>query len=139
MRNFIPDGYQEVGYIAERKGIYSACRFEYRPMLHGERNRVMDAMRNGPKDGSKAVYAAIEKHLVKWDQRNDKDEPLAKTGINIARLRPEFTERLFNIITGYAASDDDPDAAPKVEPDELESLLEGKPPGDAKLEADAKN
>lgn len=145
--NFIPDGYTISAYIAERPGLYQESRFTYRPVLHGERARIVAAMSNAkePKDASRVIYQTIEKQIVSWDQVDRANEPLKATAVNIARMAPEFVERLFNVICGYQASNDDPAIAPqatKGEQDELDRLLEGESAVEAvekQAGADAKN
>ena len=142
--NFIPDGYTKSAYIAERPGIYYECRFKHRPVLHGERNQVQAAI-GSAKDSNAAsavIYRLIEKNIVEWDQVDQADKPLKCTAVNIARMAPEFIERLFNVVCGFQPSDHDPATGQPAVPeaDELTRLLEGGSSAtDAQQEADAKN
>lgn len=155
MKNFIPleDGYTETGYIAERKGVYESCRFKYRRMLHSERARIT-ATNGNTNDFVKAMYRGLESHVKEWDvmkwSADDADGSNAETlpikAANIARLSPTFIEIMFNIVAGYAPSDDDPNAVPQTVPDELDAVINGDGNGstrdnihDRAAEADSKN
>lgn len=142
--NFIPDGYTTTGYIAERPGVYFESRFSYRPVLHGERNKITADI-GSAKDsntGSMVIYTVLERQLVDWDQVDRNNKPLKPTKTNIARMAPEFIERLFNVVCGFGPSDIDPAKKTVEVPavDELAALLEGgQAATDAQQEADAKN
>lgn len=144
MKNYIPDGYTEPGYIADRRGIHESCRFKYRRMLHGQRVTLANSAAN-PQAFVKAMYVALEKHLAEWDvvkwNPNDatKLETLPINALNIASLAPQLIERLYNIVAGYDLSDDDPKVGPTIQPDELDALISGENAGDAAAAADQKN
>jgi hypothetical protein len=142
--SYIPDGFTASAYIAEYPGLYSACRFKFRPMLHAERSKVFDAGRIDNFNSAKATYLALEKHVVEWDVRSidAKGEPgevLPIKALCIARLAPNLIERLFAIVAGVSAADEDP-AIARTEPlDQFDVLLEGQSHNDTKREAELKN
>lgn len=143
--NFIPDGYNATAYIAERPRVHFESRFTFRPALHGERAKISAdiAAAKDANTASMVMYREIEKRVVEWDQVNRKGEPLKPTAVNIARLAPEFVERLFSVVCGFGPADSDPATSGVVvvaEPDELTALLEGGPAvADAAQGADSKN
>lgn len=145
MRNYIPDGYTENGYIAERTGIHEACTFKYRRMLHAARARVHNAGRVGPDAGNKATYLALETHLEEWDvvkidpTDESKVEVLPIKAVHIARLAGDLIEKLFAVVAGYSASDPLPDQSVTATKDELDAIMEGGNVGDVQAEGHAKN
>jgi hypothetical protein len=143
MRNYIPDGNTEPGYIAERKGIHEACAFKYRRALHSERAKVQDAGGKGNVEFAKAVYRCLEAHVVEWDLKDgegDVAKPVPVKAVNIARVAPALVDRLFAIVGGYDFSDDVPGATPTAPAgDELDRLVENGNANDAAVENQQKN
>lgn len=140
MQNYIPDGYTENGYLAERPGIYSEVRFTYRRLLHGSLAKVRDQMKGGFYESAKAIYPTLAKQIVSWDVRKVNPDGsdagvLEIKEIEIARLAPQLIMGLFDIVGGFAASDPDPQAMPSTPKDDIDSLLENE----SAAERDAKN
>lgn len=142
MKNYIADGYNEPGYVAESPGLYSACRFTYRRALHLVRNRWYDAGRPGREAAAKAQYEILAKQLFSWDVVDDKGQPVPIKPLEIARVAPDLIDIIFNIVLGLSKSDDEPGAASTsagVTGDEFDQLLESSRTPDEQAEADAKN
>lgn len=139
----IEDGYTEDGYIAAVPGLHPALRFRFRPMLPEEREAISDVIRQKPiAQGNKLMCEALAARIKSWSATNNKGEPLEITPSNVAKLRPKLQGSVYSIIAGYQASDLDPDAPEQAdEPEDLalRALIEGRPVGDARTEADQKN
>jgi hypothetical protein len=112
MASYIPDQYTEHGYIAERRNLHGALRFQFRPMLLDERSLFSQAnIQNKPREQNRNIAKLLAEKIVCWDLKDagKKDAPLAITIDNMLRLQPALFDRLFGIIMGNDAFDDDPD------------------------------
>lgn len=131
------DGYTRTGYISAEKGIHGAHRFDYRPMLHADRLGYTEQMSGKPaKEAAQIMHAVLVKHVKKWDVKS----PLTVAGVS--RVAPELLEHVYAIVAGRVASDTDPSASAQQKADmdpELAAILEGKEPGLAIEEGNAKN
>ena len=107
--NYIPDGYDEPGYIKENPGLHGELRFRFRPMLRADRIVIVTAAANLPpeKRGANAAKA-IKARLILWDLKDKDGKPQEITEENILRLKPALFDRLEDIVYGYSASDPDP-------------------------------
>lgn len=142
MKNYIADGHNEAGYIAEQPGIYSACRFKYRRMLHLGRSKYADDSRPSAVAAAKATYDVLSRHIVEWDVLDASGAPLPITAKNVALLAPDLIMVMFNIVAGMSPSDADPQNLPvtsQAPADEFDALLEQSAGPLAAAEADAKN
>jgi hypothetical protein len=140
---YIPnDGYTEKGYIAEAKGLHPALRFEFRPVLQSERATYIQAIDElKPPQLKQAEAALVARHVTTWNLGDAKGAPVAVSEAMLSRLKPKLFNRLFQIVMGEEAGDEDPQAAP-VEGrglDLLEAIRQGTTPGLVRQEADAKN
>lgn len=144
MLNLIPDGYTEAGYIAPVPRLHSGIRFKFRPMLHEVKTALLVGMeRKTPAQRSRIVSEAVAKHVTEWDVTDANGAAAPITLASVQHLRPALVDDLYNIVSGWKASDPDPDAtdadAEREADAELTSLLEGKSPGEVKEENDRKN
>lgn len=143
MLSIIHDGYTEPGYLAERKGLHPAVKFSFRPMLHEERTAVNNLIIAGGVKGPRAMVSAIQKHVTEWDVKGKDGKPAEITLENIARLRPNQVEGLYNIVSGWSPSDPDPAATPQEAGEQADvsmaAWLAGESEAAAKERADAKN
>lgn len=143
MNNIIQDGMNEPGYIAERKGLFDAVRFTYRPMLHEERTGVNQLIALGGIKGTRAIYSAIHKHVVEWDIKGPDGKTVELSLANVAKARPMLVEAFYNIISGWLPSDPDPTASPDAAGEETDismaAWLAEQTEAETKLRADAKN
>lgn len=139
----INDGYNEPGYLAERKGLHPAVRFTFRPMLHEKRACVNALIMAGGVNGPRAMVKAIVDHLVSWDVCGKDGKPVEVSLTNVAHLRPNIIEGLYNIVSGWSPSDPEPNANPEeagaVTEISQEAWLKGHSEADVKAGADAKN
>lgn len=144
---FVPDdGYTESGYIAEVAGLCPEIRFEYRPTRQEEREHLTDRMRKlspNTKAANKASYAFLAGKLKSWNLTDaDGNEVLITDGI-VSQLKPFVFDRLFLIVTGQAAPDQDPQAGEEAQRREaqIQKLMREKsvPYADAAAEVDQKN
>ena len=99
---FIDDGQELQGFIAAVPRLHPALRFSYRPTLYTERTKLMRRV-NADEADMTAEIAHVANKLTSW---NAGREP---TKENIEHLPPSLTAKLINIVTGYTASDPDPD------------------------------
>ena len=99
---FIDDGQYVTGYIEGVKGLHPALRFEYRPTLYAERTKLMKRVNSDQADVTEEA-AYVAGRMQSW---NAGREP---TKDNILALPASLTAKLINVVTGYVASDDDPE------------------------------
>lgn len=142
--HFIPDGYEEPAYIAERPGVHKALRFAYRPMLVEARDTLAIAANKKPKESYHAILAAaMASRIVGWSASDPSGKPLPVTAASILGLRPLLFDRLYSIISGDSAGDIDPQETPEKVDEAAEAALQaaitGIPVQQAKQEANAKN
>lgn len=144
MLSYIPDGYTESAYIRAVPRLYNELRFEFRPLLVDQRNIIADAAQKAPPDkADRILAAAVAKRLVSWSLVDSQGNGVPIGEANVLRLKPALFSRVYFIVAGTDASDDDPtwtDAKKSAESSAiLEAAIEGRPVGDVKEEADLKN
>lgn len=145
--NHIPhDGYNEDGYIDAVPRLFDVpLRFTFRPLLSEERAEHLDAIDKITSSAKRemACAAFIASRLCSWDHADDAGEPIAINAVNVGRLKPTLSNKLYRIVMGIEPSDLDPkwtDAAKAEEIDaEYQSAKFGQPVGDVKLVESAKN
>jgi hypothetical protein len=142
--HFIPDGYEEQGYIAERPRMFPALRFVYRPMIAEDRDVIItQSGRKPPAEYHKVLRAAMVSRMKEWNATDDKGQPLPISSTTLRNLRPRLFDRLYSIVSGDEPSDIDPASTPTQQNEAadaaLEAAISGKPAPQAKQEADAKN
>lgn len=126
--NYIRDGFTQCGYIAPIDRLHGELRFSFRPMLP-EEVAAMDMFRsNFEREPAKViakVTAVCASKLIAWSEVAD-GTPIPINEISIKRLRPQVLTKLFNIISGDRASDEDPTTIRDMDqsPVTLESLME---------------
>jgi len=111
---YISDGYTVKGYIEGRPRLYESLRFSYRPLLLTERAEFSE--RNVGKKVREQNYniaKLLEERIVEWDlkkpiKNSDAAEPVPAKSAEILRLNPVLFDRLFGIVCGTEAYDDDP-------------------------------
>jgi hypothetical protein len=141
------DGYTEDGYLSEVPGIHEALRFTYRPMLLEERD-VIDG-RRGQIDAfsfAQLCVKHIKMRLRTWDNKGAPDadgvrQVLPLTEENVRTLRPHLSDKLYLIVTGSRASDQDPEKPQPIASGEaeLQRILSGESPAQTREGTDAKN
>ena len=112
---------QRVGILQKEK-IYSAIRFEFRPML-AEVVEAFEANRdrkseNKPAEVVQGMAKLISEHLVKWSA----DRPI--TYENVRKLRYGLLGRMYVIMAGLAAPDEILDEQGNVIEEKPERVLE---------------
>ena len=140
---YIADGYTLTAYLAEVPRLYPALRFTYRAVLAQNRAvifREMDkAAETDPRKAESISAAAMVAQLVSWDLVDQKGEAVPISASNILRLQPTLGVRLFRVLMGREAPDEDP-AIEAVERNEQSSAqLAAALAGKAPEEADVKN
>jgi hypothetical protein len=145
MKAYIDDGCTERGYVAAVPGLHEAVRFSYRPATTPEQNRLQIGCQK--LDAEKALslrFGFLVQRLVEWDLVDRKSQPAPRTTATLERhVKPALFWRLYNIVAGFEASDQDPEATPEAKGTdtdmELRAIMEGLSPGAAREEADEKN
>jgi hypothetical protein len=145
MLNYVPDdGYNEPGYIKAVSGIHGPLRFKFRPMLPTDRATILISGSKLAPDLQQRSYAqAMRSRMVSWDLKDAHGNPAPITDEVMCRLKPKLFGRLFDVIAGLDAPDDDPDAVPGQptvdDSARLQAAIAGVPYGNVKAEADLKN
>jgi hypothetical protein len=133
--NYIDDGYEAKGYLAESENFnHGEFRFWYRPLSAPERDSFVREL-DESKPGFDAVkawdvsYKMLMRQIVRWDLLNKSGDALPINMNTLRRMNQNLIPRVRNIILGYLAPDRDPQDGESPEPETIVSLLE----------ADAKN
>lgn len=138
---YIHDGYTVPGYIAASPRLHPALRFTFRPVLSQNRavifRRIANA--NDPRREESLAAQAIAAQLLDWDLRDHKGEAVAIEASQILRLQPRLMNRLFRIVMGDEAGDEDPLLTDDARDQDAESELAAALAGCTPEEADAKN
>lgn len=144
VQNWYHDGYsREDGFIKEEPRLYNALRFKWRPVTVQQRSvvyRLMDdaVAANDPNKAESISADAMVRALISWDlkDQNGKDVPISVA--NVLRLQPNLGVRLFRILMGREAPDEDSIVTPAAREAQVQDALTaafGKSPE----EEDAKN
>ena len=98
---FIDDGYQEKQLIRGEEGLYPSVWITFRPLTTSEVSEWTQEI-DGKKsvDIKKITARGINDHIVSWDLDRD---PNPK---DILKLKPALFDRIFNLLWGYAAGDE---------------------------------
>lgn len=110
IKGIINDGYTEKAYLSEVAGIHPEVRFKFRPMLI---ERFLDMEEAFQREKSLKVKRQIsatylEEQLVEWDLRDDKDQVVSIKAPLLIRLKPLLYNKIFAIVVGDAATEQDP-------------------------------
>jgi len=138
----VADGYTRRAFIRERPHCYPAVKFEYRPVLPGDRTTIFNAIREASSGQQEEQIAAraIQKYVVKWDIKK-RDGSDVKVSVDEAlKLDSHLFQRLFHTSMGSEETDEDPEwniGRPKPNK-ELDAVLPG-PSDTGSPEGDAKN
>lgn len=107
MSGYIPDGYTRRGFLRGIPRLYEDLRFTYRPILLAERSELNSKLALAdPKQIEKLAAEAAARHLVSWDLAHD-GSVLSITAATLLRLQPSLFDRLYSVLHGRAASDED--------------------------------
>jgi hypothetical protein len=131
---YIPDGYNQSGYIAAMPQQHGAVRFVYRPVLYAHHRRILDRYNTEQVEEKRIaiVLGLLDLHLVSWDVTDPKTgAKVALEAKSIHHLHPRVTEFMFWIVMGSRASDPDQDAEPTATPghglDVIDAILKDQP------------
>lgn len=122
--SFIDDGYTQDGFIAGVAGIHGPLKFTYRPMLPETRDRLLRSQQRDVAVGHKEAREELAKSVVTWDLKDRAGTAVPKTAANIGRLRPLLQDKLFSIVAGQMASEQDPHSEPKAEDEQAHKVEE---------------
>lgn len=113
--SIIDDTFNQGGFIAANHGLHGELRFRYRPMLV-EEFQAIEFFRSQNKTDIKKVLsrqrAEVLKRLKAWSLTDRRGDSVPLNDASMRNLRPELWYRMYDIICGVAASDDDPNENP---------------------------
>lgn len=141
---YIHDGYTVAGYIQEVPRLYPAVRFTFRPVLSQNRAVVFQEIQltTDARKGETIAAELVKSQILSWDIVDHEGNAVEITTTNALRIQPLLFNRLFKVIIGDRAPDEDPNvSAPQRNRDSEASLaaaLSGETP-EATEAADAKN
>lgn len=108
MYHFIDDGYTQDGYIAALADCYPALAFRYRPALDSERIELGRRTRDvSVEEEFKATREFLLRKLISWEAVGPAGA-VALDDKHLRGLHHGLTDRLINIVCGWAASDPTP-------------------------------
>ena len=138
---YIHDGYTMAGYIAAAPRLYPALRFTFRPILSQNRAVVFRqiASANDPRREESLAAQAVKAQLVDWDLQDHKGEVVPIDVPSILRMQPRLMNRLFRIVMGDEAGDEDPHLSDDQRSDAAEAELAAALAGNSPEEAAVKN
>ena len=90
--------------------MYPSVRFTYRPMLPQDRLVVARHMAdsNDPRKEETDAAATIKAQVIDWNVRDREGKTVPLEVSHVLRLQPLLLERLFRIVMGEEAPDEDP-------------------------------
>lgn len=118
--HYIEDGQTLPGYVAEVPRLYGPVRFQFRPMLATERAVILGQMSvMGEKEATETAAAIIASRVKQWDAtRGDGATIIPLDPAHTVRLQPKLQMRIYNIILGNEAPDQDPrESGPNEDPE----------------------
>jgi hypothetical protein len=124
---YIADGYTRKGYIAAVPRLYPALRFTFRPALTAERARINRQIVDSKTDDIGEAIAAREtaRRVVNWDLTDCDDKPVPCDAEHLLRVQPSLNGRLYRVVMGFEAPDEDESERPEKLDPELEALVKG--------------
>lgn len=140
---FIHDGYSLSGFICEVPRLHPALRFKYRAILAQNRAiifREMDkVLETDPRRAETISAEAMRAQLIEWDLKDKDGKPVEITTSNMLRVQPALGVRLFRILMGREAPDEDPATVAQERDAEASQALALALTGAGPEDADAKN
>lgn len=132
---YISDGYTRSGIISEVPRLYPAVRLSWRPVLVAERVKIVDEIANATSRPLGEAIAAREvaRRIVKWDLVDAKGEAVPVSPEHLLRVHPALNFRIYQVVMGYEAPDEDAAQQPQQDDPELVALLNGST-GEAQAE-----
>jgi hypothetical protein len=141
--DFIQDGYVRDFYIAPVKGLHKEIRGKFRPMLPQDASALVDALRESEEKYFGVAAAAIAPFVVEWSLVDAKGGKRPIGHDTLLRVPRRALQRLIDIVSGFAATDIDPQWAPEQRNEAnhtaYASVKSRVSPGEAALAADTKN
>lgn len=110
-QNYIRDGFTQDGYIAAVERRHGMLRFKFRPMLP-EEVEEFDVFRNEnilkPRQVTERLAKECSSRVKVWSEELD-GKPLEISTANMRRIRHTLLMKLYQVICGERASDEDPE------------------------------
>lgn len=100
---FIDDGYETDGRLAGIPGLFPPIAFRYRPAVASAHNAVMRTEEGTP-ERERATCKLLASHVVSWDVKNQKGEPVAVSEDAFSRLQSLPQAQLYNVVIGASLS-----------------------------------
>lgn len=138
---YIHDGYTLPGYIAAAPRLHPSLQFTFRPILSQNRAVIFRqiASANDPRREESLAAQAVKAQLVEWDLKDHKGEIVPIDVPAILRVQPRLMNRLFRIVMGDEAGDEDPNLSDEQRSDAVEAELAAALAGGTPEETAAKN
>ena len=128
---YIADGYTVSAYLAEAPKLYPALRFKFRPCTSEEVNGFIESLAGkGAREEARAVAKFLATKIASWDVQDAAGKEILVSEAALSRLHVSLSRRLYRVVIGTEAWDDDPQA-PTDQAD--------RQAGDSKAAADAGN
>lgn len=110
---FINDGYTRPAFVAKVDGIFDELKITYRPCTTEERAAHGDDIANQPLTAAnKRASALLAKHIKSWSIHGVKADAAAMLKLNL-----NLFNRLYQIVLGNDAGDEEPDPIDKSDED----------------------
>ncbi|MEQ8788877.1 MAG: hypothetical protein RIC55_21375 [Pirellulaceae bacterium] len=138
---YIHDGYTMHGYITAVPRLHPALRFTFRPVLSQNRAVIFRqiATADDPRREESLAAQAVKAQVIAWNLVNHHGGSVPLEVSHILRMQPQLFNRLFRIVMGDEAGDEDPSIADEVRNRDVEADLAAALAGETPEEADSKN
>jgi hypothetical protein len=124
MKNSIHDGYTESGVIRGIPRLHNDLAFKWRPMTNEQLGDYAEAA--GKVSGrrwKRLMATVLAGQLVEWSEKDDQGSQVDITPASVLRLKPRLFNRLFMVISGEDAPDEQPGKPDDELADEAGDLL----------------
>lgn len=107
---YIHDGYTIDGYVSAAPRLYPDLHFTYRPVLTQNRAVIYKEMQrtDDPRKSETVAAQAIKAQISSWNLVKQDGSAVPLEVDDILRVQPYLMNRLFRIIMGDEAPDEDP-------------------------------
>lgn len=107
---YINDGQTRSGYVQAVPRLYPAVRFKFRPVLARDRAVIVGRVSRGDDTEAEKVAAwLLATNIVEWDLRMGDGQTVPLETRHTKRLQPMLLQKLYLIVLGAVASDEDPE------------------------------
>lgn len=118
---YIPDGYTRKAFIRGVPRLYDDLHIEHRParrVTRAEHFRNLDKLTADPIKSERAACDFVATRLIGWDLRSAAGEAVPLSADSLFNIEPALFERIYLIVLGSAAGDEDSEATKSEEAQE---------------------